>query len=92
MRSITLILSFLSDHTNSIIYTCDNIDNRHHARNRKFNIWFNRHQSTDLEKYDSAFIVEDTEILASLIIHAQNPFKEELIKVFIEQVDEYRKD
>jgi Family of unknown function (DUF6169) len=89
---IDIILTFLSDHTNSIIYTCDNIDNRHHARNRKFNIWFNKHQSTDLEKYDSSFVVENTEILASLIVHSQNPFKEALIKVFVEQVNEYRKD
>jgi hypothetical protein len=89
---IAIIQSFLSDHTNSIIYTCDNIDERHHARNRKFNSWFNRYKSSDLEKYDSSFLVEDTEILASLIVHSQNPFREAVIKVFVDQVNEYRKD
>ena len=89
---IDIVQSFLSDHTNSIIYTCDNIDNRHYARNRKFNIWFNRYKSSDLEKYDSSFVVENTQILASLIVHAHNPFKEAVIKVFVEQVNEYQKD
>lgn len=89
---ISIIQSFLSEHTNAIIYTCDNIDNKHHARNRKFNIWFNRYQTNDIEKYDSSFDVEGSEILASLIIHSQNPFKERLIQVFVEQVNEHRKD
>ena len=65
---------------------------RHHARNRKFNIWFNRYQTSELEKYDSSFDVEGTEILALLILHSQNPFKVQLIKVFAEQINEYRKD
>lgn len=89
---ISIVQSFLTEHTNSIIYTCDNIDNRHYARNRKFNMWFNRYQTSELEKYDSSFDVEGSEILASLILHTQNPFKEKLIKVFVEQVNEYRKD
>ena len=89
---ISIIQSFLSEHTNSIIYTCDNTDERHHARNRKFNIWFNRYQTSELEKYDSSFDVEGTEILASLILHSQNPFKEQLLKVFAEQINGYRKD
>ena len=46
----------------------------------------------ELEKYDTHFIVESVEIYASLILHANNPYKEELVDDFLSQVDEYNKD
>ena len=38
------------------------------------------------------FLVESTEIYASLILHIKNPFKNKLIEVFLSQVDEYDGD
>jgi Family of unknown function (DUF6169) len=89
---IDVIRTFLTNHTNSLLYTCDNTDNKHHVRSRKFNMWFNLFQNSQLEKYDAAFAVADIEILSSLIIHSQNPHKERLIKIFDEQAKAYDKD
>jgi Family of unknown function (DUF6169) len=89
---IEVIRAFLGTHTNSLLYTCDNTDDKHHVRNRKFNMWFNRFQNSQLEKYDAAFTVADIEILSSLIIHSQNPNRERLIQIFNEQAKAYEKN
>ena len=55
-------------------------------------MWFRSHAAKELEKYDTHFLVETVEIYASLIIHAHNSFKNELVKVFLNQINEYDKD
>lgn len=83
---------FFLNHENSIIYICDNLDQKQAARHRKFDMWFRSHAGKELEKYDTHFIVATMEIYASLILHSLNPFKDELIRVFLSQVTEYDKD
>lgn len=73
---------FFNDNKNSLIYVCNNLDNREQARYRKFDIWFKRNQMSLIEKYDVNFIMKDVQILASLILHVQNPHKDLLIKLF----------
>ncbi len=89
---LAILKTFFQDHSNSIIYVCDSIDRRHHARNHKFDSWFQRNNDGMLEKYDVEFSTEDMEILASLIVHVNNPFKEELVQLFLAQPNEYDKD
>ena len=89
---LAIVKIFLQDHTNSVIYVCDSVDKRHRARNRKFDSWFQRNNDGTLEKYDVDFSTEGIEILASLIVHIDNPFKEELVQLFLEQPDGYDKD
>jgi Family of unknown function (DUF6169) len=89
---LAILKTFFQDHSNSIIYVCDSIDRRHHARNRKFDSWFQRNNDGTLEKYDVEFSTENMEILASLIVHVNNPFKDELVQLFLAQPDEYDKD
>ena len=89
---VEIFRTFFLIHENSIIYICDNLDQKQAARHRKFDMWFRRHTGKELEKYDTHFIVESVEIYASLILHANNPYKEELVGDFLSQVDEYNKD
>lgn len=89
---VSIFRSFLSEHENSIVYVCDNLDNKQAARNRKFEAWFQRNKSADIEKYDTYFTVESIEIYASLIIHVHNSFKTELISIFLNQQNEYDKE
>jgi hypothetical protein len=88
---VAIFRQFLKNNENSIVYVCDNLDNKQAARYRKFDTWFNRNKSTDIEKYDTYFIVEELEIYASMIAHRLNPYKEELIKVFTDQTNQYNK-
>ena len=89
---LSIVKAFFQDHTNSIIYVCDSVDGKHRARNRKFDMWFSRNNDGTLEKYDLDFSTEGMEILASLIVHIDNPFKEELIQLFFQQPNEYDKN
>jgi Family of unknown function (DUF6169) len=91
---VAIIQTFLSNHENSIIYVCETIDQRQRARHRKFDMWFrqNHKMIPELEKYDTFITYEDLEFLSSLIVHKNNPFKDELIKLFYAQANEYNKD
>ncbi|NJN33353.1 MAG: hypothetical protein HC817_02955 [Saprospiraceae bacterium] len=83
--TIAAILStFFKDNMNSLIYVCDNLDNRQKGRFRKFESWFKRSDNTQLEKYDVNFTTQDMQILASLIIHIENPHKDLLVNLFFD--------
>jgi Family of unknown function (DUF6169) len=81
---VAILSTFFSNHTNSLIYVCDNLDNRQQGRFRKFDIWFKRNSNQNIEKYDVDFTTQDMQILASLIVHAQNPDKELLVSLFFD--------
>lgn len=89
---VAIFRSFFTTHENSIVYICDNLDQKQAARHRKFDIWFRTHAEKELEKYDTHFIVQSLEIYASLILHSANPYKLELTQIFLNQANEYDKD
>jgi Family of unknown function (DUF6169) len=88
---VAIFRLFLAEHENSVVYICDNLDEKQAARHRKFDMWFQGHTNKELEKYDAHFIVDSQEIYTSLILHNLNPFKQDLIKVFQNQANEYDK-
>jgi hypothetical protein len=88
---IQILLDFLKEHSNCIIYVCDSADGRHYARNRKFNAWFNKFNDGTIEKHDINFEIEDSEMLFSLILHQENPFREEIVSLFYQQPQLYGK-
>jgi Family of unknown function (DUF6169) len=91
---VTILKAFLTHHENSIIYVCETVDQRQRARYRKFDGWFNQniYALPELEKHDAFITYEDLEFLSSLIVHKNNPHKEELVQLFFEQAKAYEKD
>jgi hypothetical protein len=89
---VTIFRNFLTQHQNSVVYVCDTKDNKQGVRHRKFNIWYNRNNSVDIEKYDTSFFVGNIVIYASLMLHSLNPFKETMIDVFMNQKNIHDKD
>ena len=81
---VHILSSFFEDNKNSLIYVCDNLGNRQQARFRKFNSWFKRNKMDNLEKYDVVFNALEMQILASLIVHSQNPDKDFLVSLFLD--------
>ena len=68
-KTIVAIMSlFLSEKENCVIYICDDSDNRHNARERKYDGWFSKNDNNKFEKFDLDIKVEDSEILSSLIV------------------------
>jgi hypothetical protein len=81
---VAILSTFFNNNRNSLIYVCDNLDNRQEGRFRKFDIWFKKSKTPFIEKYDIDFTVQDIQILASLIVHAQNPDKDLLVRLFFD--------
>ena len=79
---VSILSAFFSDNKNSLIYICDNLDNRQRGRRRKFDGWFKKSNTTAVEKYDVDFSFLDMQILASFMVHHENPHKKLLIKMF----------
>ncbi len=81
---VDILSTFFSNNKNSLIDICDNLDNRQRGRRRKFDGWFSKSETTVVEKYDIDFSVHDMQILASFMVHTQNPDKDLLVKLFFD--------
>lgn len=81
---MNILTTFLDNNKNSLIYVCDNLDNRQQGRYRKFDRWFEKSKTPLIEKYDIDFSVHDIQILALLIVHGQNPEKDLLVRLFFD--------
>jgi hypothetical protein len=90
---VSILSTFLKNHENSIIYVCETRDKRQRVRYRKFDMWFKQNIDAipELEKHDAFIFYEDLEFLSSLIIHNNNPFKNELVKLFFDQARTFDK-
>jgi Family of unknown function (DUF6169) len=86
---VAILHDFFAEATNSIVYVCESLDNRQRGRARKFDQWFQLNAHDDFEKYDVEIQEEGMEILASLILKVDNPFRLDLINVFLAQPEKY---
>lgn len=73
---------FFEEIENVMVYICDNLDNKHHARKRKFDSWYSNAINSQIEKYEFVAITEDYELLNSVLLHTQNPFKLQVLSAF----------
>lgn len=73
---------FFSRVENVTVYVCDSSDERHLARKRKFDWWFWKYNDGSIIKEDGVAVIEDTEILNSLLVHRSNPHCADIIFAF----------
>jgi len=73
---------FFTRQKNVAVYVCDSADERHLARKRKFDFWFWKYNDGSIVKEDGVAVVEDMEILNSLLVHLNNPHCTEIIFAF----------
>jgi hypothetical protein len=92
--TICEILSiFFKNRKNTILYICDDLDDRAQARFRKFNIWYTESELKDtIMKIDNVFVNENitgtAKVFSSLLIHNENENKEAILSIYhsIEQI------
>jgi len=77
-----IIEGFFKKIDNVVIYVCDNIDKRHLARKRKFDVWFLKYNDGTILKEDGIATIEGAEILNSILIHKNNPKRLKIISAF----------
>lgn len=79
---IEVFKTFFTRQRNVAVYVCDSADERHLARKRKFDFWFWKYNDGSIIKEDGVAMVEDMEILNSLLIHRNNPHCTQIIFAF----------
>lgn len=81
------LATFFEDLENVAITICESLDNKEVGRYKLFNKWFLELKDTTIEKYDCIATTEDIEIYNSLLIHKDNPYKKEIIKLYFDLND-----
>ncbi|CAN5379851.1 hypothetical protein BH20BAC1_BH20BAC1_14170 [soil metagenome] len=66
---------------NVAVYVCDSLDER---QKRKFDFWFWKYNDGSIIKEDGIAVVNDMEILNSLLVHKENPHCTKIIFAFKE--------
>ena len=79
---VEVFKTFFTWHKNVAVYVCDSADDRHLARKRKFDLWFWKYNDGSIIKEDGVAVVEDMEVLNSLLVHRNNPHCTEIIFAF----------
>jgi hypothetical protein len=73
---------FFTKNTNTVIYVCDSLDEKHFIRKRKFDSWFWKFNDGSIIKEDGIAVIEGAEILNSILIHKNNPNLTNIILAF----------
>ena len=81
---VEVFKKFFKQKKNVAVYVCDSLDERQYARKRKFDYWFWKYNDGTILKEDGVAIIEDVEILNSLLILKSNPHCAEVVFAFKE--------
>lgn len=92
--TICAILSaFFQNARNTILYICDDADEKAEVRFRKFNIWYTKSELTNtVTKIDNIIVIQNiagtAKIFSSLLYHNENTNKETILDIYhsIEQI------
>ncbi len=79
---VQVFKTFFKRIENVAVYVCDNADERHMARKRKFDFWFWKYNDGSIIKEDGIAMAGNMEIINSLLAHNNNPHLSELIIAF----------
>ena len=77
-----ILFSFFEQLENVAVYVCDPTDERHHARKRKFDIWFKTYNDGSLVKKDGVANAGGMVLYNSIIFHKDHPEFHDLILAF----------
>lgn len=81
---VSLIKEFLSSKINAVVYVCDNTDERHAVRFRKFTAWFDSPDENDFIQVTGYLNAYGTEYYSALLVHKDNKLKNSFIRAFQE--------
>ena len=77
---------FFENNTDAVFVVLDTSDGKHFARKRLFDKWYYTSKKSSIEKYDASCNTEDIEIITSLFVEKNNPFKNIILSDYYELV------
>ena len=80
----SLIKEFLSSKINAVVYVCDNTDERHTIRFKKFTAWFDSTDDGSYIQITGYVKAYGSEYYNALLLHKDNKLKNTFIRAFQE--------
>jgi Family of unknown function (DUF6169) len=87
----TILIAFLSDKKNAVIYICDNSDGHEKARFHKFTNWFRTYNDGSFIQLKGVIHAGGIDILNALLIHKENSLLNDFIEAYQILVGSYTK-
>jgi hypothetical protein len=85
--TIEYILSlFFENNTDAVVVVMDSSDGKHLARKRLFDKWYYRTRKMSIEKYEASCNTEEIEIITTLFVEKNNPYKNIILSDYYELV------
>ena len=82
-----ILTLFFEKNTDAVIVVLDTSDGKHFARKRLFDKWYCRKsEKIWVEKHESSFNTGSFEIIATLFVEENNPFKKSILSDYYELV------
>ncbi|HFK5512758.1 TPA: DUF6169 family protein [Elizabethkingia anophelis] len=83
-NTISLVIEeFFKNRKNSLIYFCNNSDDRGHVRAAKFERWYNNSNYKEYVYKESIKLdFEDSSLYTGYLIHKENPYYYELLDLY----------
>ena len=85
--TVEYVLSlFFENNADAVLIVMDSLDGKHLARKRLFDKWYSQSKKPAIEKYEAACITEEIEIVTTLFVEKDNPFKNLILSDYYELV------
>ena len=85
--TIEYVLSlFFENNTDAVVVVMDTSDGKHLARKRLFDKWYYQSRKLSIEKYEASCNTEEIEIVTTLFVEKNNPFKNIILSDYYELV------
>jgi hypothetical protein len=85
--TIEYILSlFFEKNTDAVVVVMDSSDGKHFVRKRLFDKWYYQSRRKSIEKYAASCNTDEIEIVATLFVEKNNPFKSIILSDYYELV------
>ena len=85
--TIEYVLSlFFENNTDAVVVVMDSSDGKHLARKKLFDKWYYQSRKFSIEKYEASCNTEEIEIVTTLFVEKNNPFKNIILSDYYELV------
>jgi len=77
---------FFENNSDAVVVVMDSTDGKHLARKRLFDKWYHQTGKISIEKYEASCKTEEIEIITTLFVEKNNPFKNIILSDYYELV------
>jgi hypothetical protein len=81
-----ILTLFFENNTDAVVVVMDSSDGKHLVRKRLFDKWYYQPRKLSIEKYEASCNTEELEIVTTLFVEKNNPYKNIILSDYYELV------